>query len=368
MVAPTQVQAGWEVGPGWIIGPASAPPTVPVLDITAHNFPLNNPNGSITFNITSDGGSTVLETGVIFGLTGQTIYATSVDTCTGSSSTAERTAIRDGGCPGPYTTGLTGSQTISFNAVEFVYNGDTIDVLAYAVNSTGVAYSPTVLTWTPGICLAQGTLITMADGTTKAIEDIVMSDTLQVWDFDLGQSAVAKPLWIKQAETTTQYNLLTFSDGSTLRTIEQHRIFNKQAGAFTYPMTEATPIGTITVNVHGEEIVLVDKCVMIDTVNYYNVITEHHLNLYADSILTSMRYNNAYAIADMKFVKDGRTLRSAEEFRQAGIADRWITGLRLLEQTVPVADIKRYCNRLEYKEVNAVITVELQHNTNKVGI
>jgi hypothetical protein len=365
MVAPTTIGAGWTVGPGWTIGPASAPPTVPVLDITAHNFPLNDPAGSITFNITSDGGSTVLETGVIFGLPGQTTYAISVDTCTGSSSTAERTAIRDGGCPGPYTTGLTGSQTINFSANEFI--SESIDVLAYAVNSVGVAYSPTVLTWTPGICLAEGTLITLANGTAKAIEDIIMSDTLRVWDFDLGVSAVAKPLWIKKQETTTQYNLLTFSDGSTLKTIEQHRIFNKQAGAFTYPMTDATPIGTITVNVHGEEIVLVDKCVMIDTVNYYNVITKHHLNLYADSILTSMRYNNAYAIADMKFVKDGRALRSAEEFRQAGIADRWITGLRLSEQIIPIADIKRYCNRLEYKEANTAISIQLQHNTNKVG-
>lgn len=360
------VGPGWGIDGGWGIGPVSAP-TVPVLDITAHNFPLNDPAGSITFNITSDGGSTVLETGVIFGLPGQTTYAISVDTCTGSSTTAERTAIRDsGGCPNPYTTGLTGSQTIEFYANEFVF--ESIDVLAYAVNSTGVAYSPTVLSWTPGICLAEGTLITLANGTAKAIEDIIMSDVLRVWDFDLGVSAVAKPLWIKKQQTTTQYNLLTFSDGSTLKTIEQHRIFNKQAGAFTYPMTDATPIGTITVNVHGQEVVLVDKCIMIDTVNYYNVITEHHLNLYADGILTSMRYNNAYAIADMKFVKDGRTLRSAEEFSQAGIADRWIVGLRLPEQTIPVADIKRYCDRLEHNETNAIISAELQHNTNKVGI
>jgi hypothetical protein len=356
MVAPL-IEQGIDIGGGISIG--ATPATVPVLDITSHNFPLNNPAGSITFNITSDGGSTILETGVIFGLTGQTIYASSTDTCIGSSSTAERTAIRDGGCPGPYTTGLTGSQTVSFNAIEFVYHGDTIDVLAYAVNSSGVAYSPTVLSWTPGICLAEGTLITMADGTAKAIEDVVMSDTLQVWDFDLGQSAAAQPLWIKQAETTTQYNLLTFSDGSTLKTIEQHRIFNKQAGAFTYPMTDATPIGTVTVNVHGDEVVLVDKCIMIDTVNYYNVITQHHLNLYADGILTSMRYNNAYPIADMKFVKDHRRLRSTTEFSQAGIADRWIIGLRLPEQTIPVADIKRYCDRLEYKEANAAISAEI---------
>jgi hypothetical protein len=349
------IGGGIEIGPGINIGAAPPVVNIPTLDITANS--LGQYTGSITFNITSDGGGTVLETGVIYGLPGQTTYAISVDTCTGSSSTAERTAIRDGGCPGPYTTGLTGSQTISLDAASF--NEDLIDVLAYAVNSAGVAYSPTVLTWTPIICLAQGTLITLADNSTKIIENIQMSDLIKVWDFDNSMFASAHPLWIKQQETTTQYNLLTFSDGSTLKTINQHRIFNKQAGAFTYPMTDATPIGTITMNAQGNEVILVDKCIMIDTINYYNVITDHHLNLYADGILTSMRYNNIYPIANMKFVKDARALRHTEEFANAGIAQRWIDGLRLAEQTMSISDIKWYTQRLEYKEHGQRITQDL---------
>ena len=365
MVAPLQIGTGITIEGGISIGLASSSATTPTLDITGHTF--GQPYASITFDITSDGGSPITEAGVIWGLPGQTTYAISVDSCVTTSTTAERKAVRAGdNCGNPILTGITGSETVGFNASEFLY--ESINAVAYAINSVGISYSPTVLTWVPTICLAEGTLITLANGTAKAIEDIIMSDVLRVWDFDLGVSAVAKPLWIKKQETTTQYNLLTFSDGSTLKTIEQHRIFNKQAGAFTYPMTDATPIGTVTVNVHGQEVVLVDKCIMIDTVNYYNVITEHHLNLYADGILTSMRYNNAYAIADMKFVKDGRTLRSVAEFSQAGIADRWIVGLRLPEQTIPVADIKRYCDRLEYNETNAVISAEFQHNTDKIGV
>ena len=356
MVVPITIGGGIDIGPGINIGAEPPVVSVPTLDITAHNFPLNDPSGSITFNITSDGGATVLETGVIYGLPGQTTYAISVDTCTGSSSTAERTAIRTGGCPGPYTTGLTGSQTVNFSANLFI--SESIDVLAYAVNSAGVAYSPTVLSWIPGICLAEGTLITLADESTTAIENIQMSDLIKVWDFDNGTFASAYPLWIKQQETATQYNQLTFSDGSILRTINQHRIFNKQAGAFTYPMTDATPIGTITVNAQGNEVTLVDKCIMIDTINYYNVITDHHLNLYADGILTSMRYNNIYPITNMKFVKDARVLRHTEEFTNAGIAQRWIDGLRLAEQTMSIPNIKWYTQRLEHKENHSVSHTE----------
>ena len=360
-MAGIDIGGGINIGPGISIGGSPPVVNIPTLDITANS--LGQYTGSITFNITSDGGGTVLETGVIYGLPGQTTYAISVDTCTGSSSTAERTAIRAANnCANPYTTGLTGSQSINFSGASF--HGDLIDVLAYAVNSAGVAYSPTVLTWTPIICLAQGTLITLADNSTKPIENIQMSDLIKVWDFDLGTFASAHPLWIKQQETTTQYNQLTFSDGSILRTIEQHRIFNKQAGAFTYPMTDATPIGTITMNAQGNEVTLVDKCVMIDVINYYNVITDHHLNLYADGILTSMRYNNIYPITNMKFVKDNRALRHTEEFANAGIAQRWIDGLRLAEQTMSISDIKWYTQRLEYKEHGQRITQDL--NTKEV--
>ena len=340
------IESGISIGPNIVITTEFHAVTLPTLDITAHTFPGGNPTGTITFDITSTGGSTILEAGVIFGLPGQTTYATSVDTCDGSSTTAERTAIRDGGCPGPYTSGLTGSQTVSFNANEFVYPSETIDVLAYAVNSVGVAYSPTVLTWTPDICLAEGTLITLADGTTRPIEQITMSDSILVWDFDNSTTAAAVPLWIKRKESTTQYNLISFSDGSELKTIGQHRIFNKQAGAFTYPMTAATPAGTVTVNNNGTEVTVVSKQTVAAPVNYYNIVTAGgYMNLYANGILTSMRYNNIYPISNMRYEKDGRGLRDRAEF--AGIADRWIDGLRLPEQTTALADITKYVERLE---------------------
>ena len=214
----------------------------------------------------------------------------------------------------------------------------------YAVTANGTAYSaPNYLTATH-ICLLAGTMISMADGTYKAIEDITYTDRMLSWDFDRGCYAETTALWIKQAETGSQYNLLTFSDGTTLRTFDQHRIFNKQAGAFTYPMTDATPIGTITVNEHGEEITLISKQVVVDTIEYYNVITDHHMNLFSDTVLTSCRFNNIYPILDMKFVKDSRTLRTRDEFEN--IPDRFFYGLRLAEQTFDLDMIEWYVTRL----------------------
>jgi hypothetical protein len=171
------------------------------------------------------------------------------------------------------------------------------------------------------------------------------------WDFDRGCYAETSALWIKRGETGSQYNLLTFSDGTTLRTFDQHRIFNKQAGAFTYPMTDTTPIGTITVNEHGKEITLTNKQVIQDTIEYYNVITDYHMNLFSDSVLTSCRFNNIYPITDMKFVKDARILRTRDEFEN--VEYRFFNGLRLAEQTTDIETVEWYVNRLLSTEVLA---------------
>ena len=86
-------------------------------------------------------------------------------------------------------------------------------------------------------------------------------------------------------QVATSYNLLKFSDGSELKTINQHRIFNKEAGKFTYPMTDETPIGTTTFNADGKEVQLVSKEVItVKEVEYMNVITNYHMNYKENSI------------------------------------------------------------------------------------
>jgi hypothetical protein len=335
------------------VGPDTV--AVPTLDITSGNFSGSSPTGQVYFNITDDGGAVILETGIVWGLPGQDTYLASTDVCDGSSDVAQRKAIRaDDSCSNPFTTGLTGSQSLIFMADSGLYN-ETLDVRAYARNAAGVAYSPTVLTWTPTICLAEGTLITLADGSTKTIEAISMSDLIKVWDFDNGAVASATPLWIKRRESTIQYNAIEFSDGTILKTIGQHRIFNKQAKSFTYPMTDDTPVGTITVKSDGTEITLVSKKVVYEKVNYYNVITSGgYLNCYAEGILTSCRYSNMYPITNMQYNKDGRALRDRNEF--VGISDRWIDGLRLPEQTIDIKHIHKYVERLENNEKQEPIT------------
>lgn len=183
-------------------------------------------------------------------------------------------------------------------------------------------------------CFVKGTKITLADRSYKNVEDITYEDELLVWNFDDGNFTSAKPLWILKPQKAQAYNKLVFSDGSILNTVSQHRIFNVEKGKFTYPMTEDTPVGTTTFNDKGELITLVSKEVVEEEVEYYNIITNYHINLFASTILTSCRLSNLYPIKNMKYQKDNRELHSPDLFKE--INSKWINGLRLLEQPLEV--------------------------------
>lgn len=182
--------------------------------------------------------------------------------------------------------------------------------------------------WNP--CLVAGTLVTLANGTKKKIEDLTYEDNLLVWDFDNACMASAKPLWLKKEQKAERYNLLKFSDGNILKTINQHRILNIEKGKFTYPMTDETPIGTTTLNDKGEKVKLVSKEIIEEKVTYYNLITKYHMNAFTGGILTSCRFSNLYPIKDMKYVKDDRKLVGPEEY--LNIPKEYYEGLRLAEQ------------------------------------
>ncbi len=158
-------------------------------------------------------------------------------------------------------------------------------------------------------CLIEGTQITLADGSTKAIEDITYDDELLVWNFFEGRFDTAKPAWIKVAQTTPKYNLVKFSNGAEVGFVGMggnagyHRIFNKESGAFTYTGNEKeTPLGTTTFAEDGSFPTVTSQEVVEKNVRFYNIVTENHFNIFANGILTSCRLSNMYKIENMKYI------------------------------------------------------------------
>ena len=270
---------------------------------------LSNSSASVTGTITSDGGSAILERGIVW-------------------STSPNPTILDNKVAGTGTTVETFTQTYTIpNPYTYIY------VRTYATNAIGTGYGTDLYFILP--CFVKGTKITMFDRTKKNIEDISYEDNLLVWNFDDGQFDSAKPLWIMEMVKTPSVNIL-FSDGSKLGISGHlqhdggHRIFNLDKGEFTYAIpNEHTPIGTRTFNDKGEIVTIVGK-EQGEFAEIYNVVTNRHLNIFAEGMLTSRRLNNIYPISDMKFVKEERTITPIEEFM--GITEEYYDGLRLGEQ------------------------------------
>ncbi|AYV79913.1 MAG: hypothetical protein Gaeavirus1_50 [Gaeavirus sp.] len=284
----------------------------------------------LTGTITNNGGSTITDYGFY-------IY---FQVAKGPAQTLLINPTIQSCSPGEfqYTVNITSQSSLFGPPPNYIMNYQ-----AYATNSYGTAYSEFQTYYFSELCLAENTRITLSDGTHKYIQDITYDDEMLVWNFDDGELSKAYPLWIKKTEQTTQYNLLTFSDGTQLKTIVQHRIFNKEAGKFTYPLTEDTPLQTTTFTDKQEFITLISKEIIYETINFYNIITNHHINLFANTILTSCRYNNIYPIKDMKFIKHEIT---PNNHSYDMIPSKYIHGLRLHEQQFNPQDNINYISNL----------------------
>lgn len=214
---------------------------------------------------------------------------------------------------GDYAEYVTQMPTTVINASLVEGNLDSTK-LVYEITDTK---KPVEITGFVFSCLIAGTLITLADGTKKPIEEITYYDDLLVWDFFNGCFASAKPRWIKVKQNAEVYNKLTFDNGTTLGLVGEggtqgyHRIFNKQACCFTHTGVPETPIGTITFADDKSGPMLVSQELVNETVDYYNIITDKHFNIFANGILTSCRCSNLYKIENMKYIGD-RTMSDKE--------------------------------------------------------
>lgn len=240
--------------------------------------------------------------------------------------------------------------------IENPVNNENIIVYALQLVEPGKIPSGWKLFGTHICCLSSNTEVYVYDKKKKKfkkkkISDIDYDDELLCWDFDNGCFAKEKPIWIMKEKQTFKYNKLTFSDGSVLETINQHRIFNVEKGMFTYPMTDETPIGTTTLNANGEYVKLISKEEVEESIKYYNIMTNYHINLFANDILTSSRLSNIYPIKDLKYAKDNRILNDVSKI---DCDEKWIKGLRLEEQPLDinkngysVGTLKDYINNLK---------------------
>lgn len=205
---------------------------------------------------------------------------------------------------------------------------------------TVLAADTTITVWIE--CLLAGTLISLADGTQKKIEDIAFDDEILVWDFDNGCLTAAKPLWVKKAEIVDYMYEINFASGNSINVTgpKGHRAFNLDESNFVY-LNDS--VGQKVKTIDGEdEVMSCEK--KTGEFEFYNIITNKHFNLFANGILTSCRLNNYRKFDGMKFAESPKVYHAKDDFK--GIPDSYIEGLRLCEQPIDVDELNAYVRRL----------------------
>lgn len=146
-------------------------------------------------------------------------------------------------------------------------------------------------------CIVSGTLITLADGSKKKIEDITFDDYILVFNHETGQLDVTKMLFISHnAQEYDYYEILDlrFSDGSNLRIVQEHVLFDSTLNEYVvinknnvndYIGHKFYTTEFVNGNYITECITLDSYEIYIDNVKIYCPVTAFHMNCFANDLL-----------------------------------------------------------------------------------
>ena len=141
-------------------------------------------------------------------------------------------------------------------------------------------------------CITSGSLLTLADGTQKKVEELLDTDLLLVFNHETGQFEAA-PLIFVDRDEWTYYDVvnLEFSNGEITRLIYEHGYFNNTLNKYVY-ITEDNYqeyIGHEFTFYNGnelEKVTLVNSYITNEYVGCYSPVTAYHLNYFVNGFLS----------------------------------------------------------------------------------
>ncbi len=161
------------------------------------------------------------------------------------------------------------------------------------------------------LCFASGTPITLADGSQKPVEELTFDDELLVWDFKTGMYAIQPAtLLIDHGEDIYSVIDLRFSDGTMLRIVGEHGVFDYDLNRFVYISSDnaADYIGHRFVKCAPEgeyELVTLDSVENTEEqTEAWSVVSSGDFNVFASDLLTLSPPKEVFDLIPM-----GETLR-----------------------------------------------------------
>lgn len=143
----------------------------------------------------------------------------------------------------------------------------------------------------PDSCLAEGSLITLADGSQKAVEDLTGDEMLLVWDLHTGTFGSA-PILCIDSDPVGHYQViqLSFSDGTAVDVISEHGFFDIDLNEYVYLDKDAAEYIGHDFWKQGTNgmtaVTLVDVEIETEVTVAYSPVTYGHLCYYVNGMLS----------------------------------------------------------------------------------
>ena len=145
-------------------------------------------------------------------------------------------------------------------------------------------------------CVAEGTLITLADGRQVPVETLTGNEMLLVWNMRTGTFDVAPILFIDQdALATYKIINLQFSDGTQVKVISEHAFFDCNLNKYVYLREDAGKyighwFNKQTTDANGNliwtKVQLTNVSITQEVTRAYSPVTYDHLCLYVNGMLS----------------------------------------------------------------------------------
>ena len=219
---------------------------------------------------------------------------------------------------------------------------------AYDLNTSGTmsAFASTIDTSAPppDECLAEGSLITLADGSQKAVEELTGDELLLVWNMETGTFDTAPIIFI-DSDLIGHYEIidLGFSDGTSVEVIYEHGFWDVDLNRYVYLDGNAAQyighrFNKQTVNADGSlgytEVTLTDVDIRVEVTTAWSPVTYGHLCYYVNGMLSMPGgITGLFNIFEI----DEETMTIDEEAYLADIAEYGLFTYEEFYETYPVS-------------------------------
>lgn len=220
-----------------------------------------------------------------------------------------------------------------------------------------------VAIWEQDSCVAEGTLITLADGSQVPVENLTGGEMLLVWNLYTGSFDIA-PILVIDSDALKQYEVikLTFSDGTTVDVISEHGFFDVDLNKYVYLDKYAEEyIGHrfLKQNENGKvQVTLVDVAITLENVAAYSPVTYGHLCYYVNGMLSIPGgINGLFNI----FEVDAETMKFDAEAMEADVEMYGLYTYEELNSLVPMQELMFDVVNGQYLKVaigKGIITIE----------